>query len=202
MQKPEWYDGNVSRETLLKLTEFSKLLRKWTKKINLVSHASLEHLETRHIWDSAQIYEPTGGVWVDVGSGGGLPGVVVAILAQGEGRVLRTVLIESDQRKAIFLRTCARELAIPMVVLTERIENVEPVCADYVSARALADLDHLLLLTSRHLKKNGKCLFMKGQNWQEEVRSAKKNWRFDCEARPSQTHPQAVILKIKDIERV
>lgn len=202
MQAPSWYEGDVSRETLDKLAAYATLLRKWTTRINLISKASEDGIEDRHIWDSAQIYDHTEGEWLDMGSGGGLPGVVVAILAQGDGCALTMTMVESDQRKATFLRTCVRELSLPCTILASRIEDVPPITSGTISARALAPLDHLLGLCARHLGPNGRCLFMKGARWQEELSAARANWRFSCNATSSKTNTQAAILDIRDIERV
>ncbi|MFL4469372.1 16S rRNA (guanine(527)-N(7))-methyltransferase RsmG [Tateyamaria armeniaca] len=202
MDAPNWYPHDVSRETLEKLADYGQLLRKWTTKINLISKLSESDLEERHIWDSAQIYTPDDKNWLDLGSGGGLPGVVVAILAQGDGHSQRMTMVESDQRKATFLRTCARELDVSFDVVAERVENLHPQSAQIVSARALASLDTLLGYAFRHLKAGGECVFMKGEAWEDEVSAAKANWRFSCDATPSRTNPKAAILRIKEIERV
>ena len=202
MDVPAWYQRDVSRETLDKLAGFADLLRKWTVKINLISKASQQDLEQRHIWDSAQIYEPMDGTWLDLGSGGGLPGVVVAILAQGDGRNMQMTMVESDQRKATFLRACSRELEVPFAVSTSRVEKLPAQTANIVSARALADLDQLLTLSVPHLAKDGSCLFMKGASWQSELSLARENWRFSCDVTPSKTNSEAAILAIKEIERV
>ena len=117
-------DG-VSRETLARLEAYAALVAKWNPKINLVSRKSLEDLWSRHILDSAQVFALAGpaprGRWADLGSGGGFPGAVVAILAAGIGADLRVTLVESDQRKAAFLRTVSRETAVPFEVLSDRI---------------------------------------------------------------------------------
>ena len=202
MQPPDWYGRDVSRETLAKLEDYAALLRKWTAKINLVSKASESDLEMRHIWDSAQIYGREEGQWLDLGSGGGLPGVVIGILAQGEGQNLVVKLVESDQRKATFLRTCARELDLPIEISTQRVEDLERHSANVVSARALAPLHVLLNFAAPHLASNGTCIFMKGAAWQEEIAHAQKNWRFSYEATTSKTNEKAAVLRIKDIERV
>lgn len=201
MQVPDWFDQDVSRETLDKLSAFEALLAKWTKKINLVAKSTVDDIASRHIWDSAQVYQPTDGIWTDIGSGGGLPGVVIAILAQGRGDAQKTVLIESDQRKSTFLRTCARELDLPMTVIAKRIEQADPQGANIVSARALADLDTLLALATPHLADGGTCIFMKGAQWRSEIEAAEQNWRFACVATPSKTNPDAAILRIRDITR-
>lgn len=202
MQVPDWYDGDVSRETLEKLKAYAALLRRWTSKINLISKATQDDLEQRHIWDSAQIYEPADGKWLDIGSGGGLPGVVVAILAQGDGQIQDMTMVESDQRKATFLRACARELGLPFKVLAGRVEDQDRFGASIISARALAGLDHLLGLSAAHLVVSGHCVFMKGASWRDEITIAQRRWRFSCHAIPSKTNAEAAILKIKDIHRV
>ena len=185
-----------------KLAGYAALLRKWTTKINLIAKSTIDDVEDRHIWDSAQIYTGFDGPCADLGSGGGLPGVVMAVLAQGEGRHLDLTLMESDQRKATFLRTCARELELPVSVVAKRVEDVAPVEAATVPARALAELDQLFVLAHPHLSPNGQCIFMKGAKWKEEITRAQENWRFSYEATPSKTDEQAAILTIKDIERV
>ncbi|WP_415405127.1 16S rRNA (guanine(527)-N(7))-methyltransferase RsmG [Tateyamaria sp. SN3-11] len=185
-----------------KLAHYAELLRKWTVRINLIAKSTLDDVEHRHIWDSAQIYTGFEGVSADLGSGGGLPGVVIAVLAQGEGRQLDLTLIESDQRKATFLRTCARELDLPISVVAKRVEEVASIGAAMITARALADLNLLLGFAHPHLAPHGQCVFMKGAKWREEIARAQENWRFSYEATPSKTDAQAAILTIKDIERV
>ena len=202
MDIPDWYDRDVSRETLEKLEAYAALLRKWTNKINLISKSSEQDLEHRHIWDSAQIYRSMDGDWLDLGSGGGLPGIVLAILAQGEADKQKMTLVESDQRKAVFLRTCVREFSLPCTIRSQRISEIQPAQADVISARALTDLTGLLDMSEIHLAPGGRCLFMKGARWREEVSVAQEKWRFSHTAIPSNTHPEAVILDIKEIERV
>ncbi|MEL6450941.1 MAG: 16S rRNA (guanine(527)-N(7))-methyltransferase RsmG [Pseudomonadota bacterium] len=202
MQRPEWFERDVSRETLDALAEYANLLARWTVKINLIAKSTIDDIAHRHIWDSAQVYTDGGDSWTDLGSGGGLPGVVMAILAKGEGRALQMALVESDQRKATFLRTCSRTLDLPITVLPQRVEDIAPQASDTISARALADLNQLLHLATPHMAPAGRCIFMKGAQWQEEVAAAQANWRFSYEAKPSMTHPQAAILTIGDIKRV
>ena len=159
----------------------------------------------RHILDSIQVFEAVEnpiGHWVDIGSGGGLPGVIVAICAAEQAPDLKVTLIESDQRKSAFLRTAARECGVKINVISERIEAATPQTADILSARALADLSLLCEFSERHLKKDGICVFPKGGNWKKEVDNALQQWRFEWEAITSLTEPQAVILKMKGVERV
>ena len=197
------YDLNVSRETFSKLEAFADLVRKWNPKINLVSKNSLDDLWQRHILDSVQVFELAEGEghWVDLGSGGGFPGIVVAILNQ-EAQTFQVTMVESDQRKCAFLRTAIRELSLTALVKTERIEQLDGLEADILSARALADLTQLLDFTELHLNPDGIVLFPKGQNWQSEDSDAKKVWTYALEAIESKTNPAAAIMKIKDIARV
>lgn len=194
---------NVSRETFDKLAAFAELVRKWNPKINLVSKNSLDDLWQRHILDSVQVFELAEGEghWVDLGSGGGFPGIVVAILNQEEQN-FQVTMVESDQRKCAFLRTAIRELGLTALVKTERIEQLDGLGADILSARALADLTQLLDFTELHLNSDGTALFPKGQNWRSEDSDAKQVWAYALEAVESKTNPTASILKIKDITRV
>lgn len=202
MEVPRWFEIDVSRETLDKLLNFSALLEKWTRSINLIAKSTVNEIFERHIWDSAQTFQPFSSKWADLGSGGGLPGVVIAILAQAQHLSGEVVLIESDQRKATFLRTCARQLDVPITVIAKRIEEAEAQGAQIVSARALSSLPRLLELSTPHLSPGGLAVFQKGSQWKSEISEAQKTWRFSYEALPSKTDKNAAILKIKDIERV
>ncbi len=195
---------NVSRETLDRLTVFADLLKKWNPKINLVSRGTIEDMWVRHIQDSAQIFhlQQSATSWVDLGSGGGLPGLVVAILVQEKNPDLHITMIESDQRKCAFLRTVSRELSLKTSIIAERIEAASGQDAAILSARALAPLDVLLGFVDRHMAKDGTALLPKGAQWKKEVDNAQIHWRFDYEAITSVTEEKAVILKVKGVERV
>jgi len=195
---------NVSRETLERLELFAALLGKWNARINLVSRNSLDQLWTRHIVDSAQVFQaaPLDKSWVDLGSGGGFPGLIVAILALEEWPDTKFTLIESDLRKAAFLRTAVRETGVACQVLTDRIELAAPQQANIVSARALAELSDLLRYSDRHIASGGTALFPKGVTWQKELKAAQLRWRFDVDVIESWTMPGAAILKIKGATRV
>ncbi|OIQ35914.1 MAG: 16S rRNA (guanine(527)-N(7))-methyltransferase RsmG [Roseobacter sp. MedPE-SW] len=196
---------NVSRETISRLERFEEILLKWNPKINLVSKASLENLWHRHIVDSVQVFtsvKDPGDSWVDIGSGGGFPGIVVAIMAAEYFPKTKVTLIESDQRKSAFLRTAARECGVPVTVLSQRIEQTTPQNAHILSARALAELDTLLEFSEQHLAKDGLAVFPKGANWKKEVDKAAERWSFDVEPITSLTETEAVILKIKGVVRV
>lgn len=166
--------------------------------------STLEHVWDRHFLDSAQLLDiaPADNAWVDLGSGGGFPGAVVAILASELRPDLRVTLLEADQRKCVFLRTVLRETGSNGAVIAERIEKAKPAGAQIVSARALAPLNKLMGFAHRHMAPSGTALFLKGANSRQEVDEALEHWRFDCETYPSKTDEEAVILKIGEIERV
>ncbi len=190
---------NVSRETMERLDIYADLLERWTRRINLVSQSTLATLWQRHFLDSAQLQEfATNDDWLDVGSGGGFPGAVVAIMCPKTP----VTLVESDQRKAAFLRTVARETGTGFQVQAKRIEVIEPMKAGRMSARALASLTDLLGYAETHLGEGGKAIFMKGATVREEIDQALEHWRFDCETYQSKTEPDAVVLSIGNIKRV
>ncbi len=195
---------DVSRETFEKLEAFAALVKKWTPKINLISKSSLPDLWDRHIVDSVQLYQmvPHDGKWVDIGSGGGFPGIIIAILREMAGVSGGVTLVESDQRKCAFLRTAIRELDLNANVISERIEDIPPLNADIISARALANINTLLGFAERHLKPEGIAIFPKGETWRKEHEDALHLWSYSYEAISSTTNPAAAILKIKDITRV
>ncbi|WP_298841877.1 16S rRNA (guanine(527)-N(7))-methyltransferase RsmG [uncultured Roseobacter sp.] len=195
---------DVSRETMERLEALHDLVLKWTPRINLISKSSVQHLWDRHIWDSAQIIplEFPGDAWVDIGSGGGFPGLVAAVFAKERFPARYTRMIESDQRKAAFLRTVIRELDLNASVLVARIEEAVPENADVLSARALADLTNLLGFAERHLKPDGTAVFFKGESWQKEVSAAQESWSFSLVSHTSISNPAAAVLEIKEIKRV
>jgi 16S rRNA (guanine527-N7)-methyltransferase len=191
---------NVSRETQDRLRVFSELLEKWNPKINLVSKASLVELWDRHIADSIQVLDaaPKAMTWVDLGSGGGFPGLIGAICAKDIG----FTLIESDSRKCAFLREAARQTGTDVTILNTRIEAAPVQSAGVVSARALAELEQLLGYAARHMAPGGIALFQKGATWKKELEAAQRRWRFDFEAITSKTEAQSVILRIQGVSRV
>lgn len=196
---------NVSHETMARLEQYAALLRKWNPTINLVSKASIPHLWQRHIVDSAQIYhlaQPPITHWTDLGSGAGFPGLVIAIMAMETGSPTKITLVESDLRKATFLRSAIREIGLTATVINDRIEKIPPLNADILSARALATLTSLLEFADRHLAANGTALFMKGENWQKELNEAQSKWHFQHQLATSKTESGPVILKIQGISRV
>lgn len=204
MVTPE--DCNVSRETFERLEIYVSLLRKWTPRINLVAKSTLPEVWERHIADSLQLLEVMmgqSGHYADLGSGGGLPGLVVAIAHRDFDMDLNNItLVESDQRKAAFLRTVLRETQSKGQVKAARIEALDPLNANILSARALASLDDLLGFAEQHLSKSGVAVFPKGINWRAELEEAQKTFSFTYEAHKSKTQDGAVILELGEIYRV
>lgn len=187
----------ASREAEL-LDQYAALIRKWTPTINLVAPATLNDLEDRHIRDSLQLAECADNArnWLDLGSGGGLPAIPLAIRRPE----IHVALLDSDHRKAAFLRTVIRELGLKNArVITARIETHPPVGAVNVSARALAPLDRLLPMVARHLAPGGVAWLLKGQNWANEVEIARENWQFHLDSFPSALDSRAAILRISDL---
>ena len=195
----------VSRETFLKLKEYEKLLTKWNSKINLVSKSTLRDFWNRHILDSVQFYCSIGektGKWVDFGSGGGFPGLVLAILSDEFEVSNNLCVIEADVRKSVFLKTVCRELGLVVDVFNNRIEDIPPMFVDVVSARALAPLKTLCLYAESHLNENGIAVFAKGENWESELLEAQKNWIFEYDVVKSKLHQRSVILVLRGIKSV
>ena len=195
---------DVSRETQAKLDAYVTLLLKWNSKINLIGKSTIDDIWTRHIVDSEQVFDEclAGDNWADLGAGAGLPGLVVAILATERRESLFVTLVESDRRKSVFCRAAIRELRLNARVISKRIEDLEPLKADILSARALAPLGTLLGYAEKHMSSTGTALFLKGAGWKKEVDASLASWRYNVEKIPSKTEPSAVILKIGDIARV
>jgi 16S rRNA (guanine527-N7)-methyltransferase len=185
----------VSRETAERLEAYAALIHKWTHRINLVGRATIDEIHDRHIGDCRQVAEllPDGAATcADLGSGAGLPGLVIAICRPE----MRVTCVESDRRKASFMAQAIRVLSLDAKVVCTRIEAVPPLGSDVVTARALAPLPRRLDHVHRHLGPDGTALLMKGLRWQEELEAARTSWHFSLEAAPSRTEPSAVILSI------
>lgn len=195
-------DFDVSRETMEKFHIYEALLKKWTKKINLVAPSTVNDIWWRHFADSAQIVNHVPmrcRTWVDLGSGAGFPGLVSAILLQEAG--IDFHLVESDQRKASFLRTVSRETSIKTQIHAKRIEDIDIPNADVVSARALANLEQLLSYSEPFTTKNSVFLLLKGKTWQEELANAQKLWQMEVNNIESLTENEARLLEITSVER-
>ena len=202
----EIYD--VSRETLTKLMAYQALLGKWQQSVNLVGPNTLAHFWQRHAADSAQIlrHAPEGAtVWLDLGSGGGLPGLVLAIMLAEKTPHAQVHFIESDRKKAAFLSAVSADIGLTAVVHHARIEAVAqdmpPALAqiNVITARALAPLPDLLRLIAPFCNSSTVALVHKGRNWQEELTASEQYWKLSLSAHVSDTDAAARILELTAI---
>jgi 16S rRNA (guanine527-N7)-methyltransferase len=189
----------VSHETELRLDLFVNLFLRWQKAVQLVAPSTLPTLWTRHIADSLQLVglAPDATVWADLGSGGGFPGLIVAIaIADRPGAIVH--LIESDTRKAAFLREAQRITGAAATVHHERIESAAERIGpgDMVTARALAPMEKLLSLASPLLSAGARGLFLKGQDVDSELTDAAKSWSIDYSIHPSVTDAGGRIVLV------
>ncbi len=197
-------DLNVSRETMADLNIFAELLIKWNRAINLVGKSTIKDIWTRHILDSAQMWQHRPKelkTWVDLGSGGGLPALVLAILAKNDMPETVFHMIESDARKAAFLKSVSRETSLKTKIHTCRIESAGHISADVVSARALASANALFEYSQNFLSESSYCLFLKGQGYASELTIARESWCFQSETAKSLSDGSGVILKVWNIRR-
>lgn len=193
----------VSRETRDRLERLVGTLLAWQPKLNLVAPSTLPELWTRHIADSLQLLDlaPAARLWVDLGSGGGFPGLVLACaLADVPGA--RVHLVESNGKKAAFLRTAARATGAAALVHAQRIEDFTESfdeAPDAVTARALAPLPALLGLAFPLLKTGACGLFPKGQDVEAELTEAARFWKIEASLVPSRTNPQGRIIVVRSL---
>jgi 16S rRNA (guanine527-N7)-methyltransferase len=195
----------VSRETAARLDRFVHLLLQWQEKSNLVGPATLPQLWTRHIADSLQLLAlaPNARVWLDLGSGGGFPGLVIACALAGE-RGAAVHLVDSNGKKAAFLREAARDLGLPAIVHGERIEHFSlPIGThiDVITARALAPLNVLFGYVALLLKTGAQALLLKGQDVEAELTEAAKYWNIEADLVPSKTSPESRIVAVRGLRR-
>jgi 16S rRNA (guanine527-N7)-methyltransferase len=195
----------VSRETLERLNVYRRLLEKWNSSINLVGKGSLGDVWRRHILDSAQLFrylpQRTSPVILDMGSGAGFPGLVLAIMGVGAVH-----LVEADQRKAVFLREVARATASDVEIHNKRLEKLTIFPVSVITARALAPVGRLLDLSfpffSKAVDKGAEdtqtpvALFLKGPTVEAELTLARKRWNMELESIPSLSDPRGVVLRI------
>ena len=182
-----------------RLRRFEALLVRWNARINLVSRADCDQIWSRHILDCAQLVAllpSPSGTLVDIGSGAGFPGLVLALTTQW-----RVHLVESDQRKAAFLREAVRVTGTSACVHAVRVQTLQMVPAQVVTARAVAPLATLLGLALPILAASGICLFPKGESVEDELTAAANEWHMQVERFPSQTCPSATLLRISEIRR-
>ncbi len=194
----------VSRESRERLERFVALVERWNRSVNLIGPATVPDIWARHVADSLQLlrYTPsTARIILDVGSGGGFPGIVLAIaLAERPGAMVH--LVESNRKKAAFLREAARVTGAPATVHARRVEDIgledlggRP---DVVSARALAPLPKLLELTARFIGNGTIGLFLKGQHVDNELTDAAISWSIDAQTHPSVTGPSGSVLIVRE----
>lgn len=196
----------VSRETLDRLCRYGALLEKWQKKINLVGAGTLSDLWRRHMLDSAQLMAPIRALKkekpmiLDLGSGAGFPGMVLAIMGAGEVH-----LVESDQRKCAFLSEVARETETALTIHGSRAEDLDPLVipgpVDIITARALAPLDRILDYAEPFLGAETVCLFLKGRRAREELTKAKKKWTMQVQNITSLSSPSGTVLRLDHLVR-
>jgi 16S rRNA (guanine527-N7)-methyltransferase len=179
------------------LSSFAQMVGRWNARINLISPDTLPEIWARHVADSAQLYRhlpETAKSLVDIGSGGGFPGIVLAIILRALGRKMKIDLIESDRRKAAFLGIALRDLRLEGKVHGRRAEEVDPLDADIVTARALAPLDRLAPLVMRHLGSRGIGIFPKGRQHMQEIAVLPGSFRVRDIARSLTENGSAIIL--------
>lgn len=189
-----------------KLGIYAAAVQQWQKAVNLVAPRTLDDIWHRHFADSAQIiaHLPADARHVaDLGSGGGFPGLIIALYAsQGSG--VRVTLVESDTRKAAFLRETARRMEIPVDIVSTRIESDASVSrlvgVDTVTARAFAPLARLFELASPLFANAASGVFLKGESVGQEIADARKRWCFDVELHPSVTDPSGRIAVVRRVK--
>ena len=194
----------VSNEIAAKLDALAMLLIDWQQRMNLIAPSTIPMIWTRHIADSLQLLDhaPNAKTWIDLGSGAGFPGLVIACaLADKPGAAVH--LVESNRKKSNFLREAARHLGVPATVHTVRIEDFAKNFAmrpDIVTARALAPLNELLALAYPFSKTGAQGLFLKGQDVASELTNAAKYWKFEPILVPSKTSPSSRIVSVRQWE--
>jgi 16S rRNA (guanine527-N7)-methyltransferase len=195
---------DVSRETFQRLIQFEDMFRIWNASINLTAPSTLPELWSRHILDSVQLAKlrPLTGNWLDLGSGGGLPGAILAILA-GQEREATVQLVESKGKKAAFLQNIIGQTHSPGKVHVMRIEDAASVIkgADVVTARALAPLKELIGLAFPWLSDGSIGLFHKGRDFRQEIELARDVWEFDLIEHTSAIDANSVILEISNVSQ-
>ena len=189
---------NVSRETFLRLQDYVELLKKWQKTINLISPSTISDVWFRHIIDSVQLIEhlQENDVIADIGSGAGFPGLVLGMLGVGS-----MTLIESDTRKAAFLREAARVTDTPINILNQRAEEVSLSDFSVLTARGFAPVKVVLESLSDKISSNARLLLLKGKKYKLEIEEAQKYYSFDYKEYPSITDKESAILTIQNFKQ-
>lgn len=186
----------VSHETLRRLEIYLDLLAAWNKAVGLVSRSSLQDPWRRHILDCAQLYQhltpDTDRPILDIGSGAGLPGLILSILGCPEIH-----LIEPNGRKAVFLQEAARHVEAKPTIHAVRIEDLAPFPVAVVTARAVAPVESLIAMAAPFLTRDSRCLFLKGQDVVSELTEAEKRWRMHSRRITSLSDPEGTLLEIR-----
>ena len=196
---------HLPEEICDKLTQYHDLLLKWNRNKQIVSNKTLDSLWLRHFIDSAQLYplyeDRKKYRWLDIGSGGGFPGLVLATIASEFAPENEFILVESNSYKAEFLRHVARKLGLNAIVHNARVEHLEPQEANIVSARAVASLKTLLKWTEIHLAKHGRGFFLKGSSLPQELQEAKLSRKFRYTQLQSWTTKSGIVLLVDEIRK-
>jgi 16S rRNA (guanine527-N7)-methyltransferase len=192
---------DVSRETIAKLTRYAEVLHAWQLRLNLVAQSTLDQVWDRHFADSAQLLRlaPEAKVWLDLGSGAGFPGLVIAILRANHANFVMH-LVESTAKKCAFLAEVARATEAPVEIHCMRVEELDRsdtiLRPEVVTARALAPLPRLLELASPWLGRDARGLFLKGRGVEKELLAAERHLHFKAELHPSLTSADSAIVEI------
>lgn len=198
--------ATVSRETLLRLQTYAELLIRWNQKINLVSPETISDLWRRHIADSIQLAHLAPvetQSWVDLGSGAGLPGLLIATVRQDIAPLEQMVLIDSDSRKSAFMAEASRAMEVPVTIETRRLGGATELRSfDVISARALAPLPKLLDYAEPFISDGTICLFPKGQSRSSEIEAASVTWCMKIEQIASQSGEGGAVLRIAEMSRL
>ncbi|HJK86453.1 MAG TPA: 16S rRNA (guanine(527)-N(7))-methyltransferase RsmG [Candidatus Megaira endosymbiont of Nemacystus decipiens] len=192
-------EQTVSRETLERISNYTSLLIKWNRVINLISNSTIKNLNNRHIEDSIQIQnyiQDKSSKIIDLGSGAGFPGGVLSLIG-----FQNVTLIESDSRKAAFLKQVVSLVPskCKLLIVNERVEKIKNLHCDFLVSRAFADLNDIFEY-SKNIKVANKYLLHKGENYQQEVQSAQKDWLFDLRIHDSLTSSKGKILEINNVK--
>lgn len=201
-EEKDFFDkANVSRETMENIRIYASLLKKWQRKLNLVSETSLPDMWQRHFYDSFQLKKlfdlskSENLQILDIGSGAGFPGLLLSMLGLGEFH-----MVESNGKKCTFMRQVIRETNCNAIVHNERAEKMKPFPVDYIVSRACASLDKLLDLGRNFIGRDTICLFLKGQTADREIAEARANWEFELEKFTSIAEESGAILKVSHIK--
>ncbi len=190
----------VLNESKQDIEKYIKILLDWQKHVNLISKNTIPDLQKRHILDSAQLWKyipDSSKTLTDVGSGGGFPGIVLGILNKTAGFPLSITLIESDSKKAIFLGEVNRQLKLNLIILTERVEKVDNLKTDIVTARAFSELNQIFTWCQKIVSRETIWILLKGKGYKEEIK--KNAFKAQIEEIPNE-YSEGVILKITGVD--